>query len=51
MSFADGLIMFITLTSITLMLVVIIFFFIRRNLKHIENQKRLDEVDNPTKHL
>ena len=43
--------MFIILNSITLTLVIIIFFFIRRQLKHEENQKRLAEVDNPTKHL
>ena len=51
MTFAEGLMMSMTLTSITLILVIIIFFFIRRHLKHIEKQKRLDEVDNPTKHL
>jgi len=51
MTLADGIRMFITLNTITLLFVCVIFFFIRRHLKHEENQKRLDEVDNPTKHL
>ena len=43
--------MFIILNSITLTLVLIIFFFIHRDMKYKEAQRKLAEVDNPTKHL
>jgi cbb3-type cytochrome oxidase subunit 3 len=51
MTLVDGIRMFITLNSITLFFVCVIFFFVRRHMKHEENQRRLAKVDNPTKHL